>query len=98
MERPPLAIMSGRIIGVSLAPVAVADLEVDEPHLNVAIKPRQMEFPRYSPSPNLKPPTRKLTIINNGPTPIAFKLLTSDNNSYGVSSKFGIIDGRSSGT
>uniref|UniRef100_A0A914V1N5 Major sperm protein n=1 Tax=Plectus sambesii TaxID=2011161 RepID=A0A914V1N5_9BILA len=93
--KPPLAAMSGRLIGVSLAPVAVVDIELEEPHLNVAIKPRQLEFPRYP--LNSKPPTKRLTIINNGPTPVAFKLLTSDNISYGVSSKFGIVAGRTTG-
>ncbi|VDL67744.1 unnamed protein product [Nippostrongylus brasiliensis] len=67
------------------------DLELVEPRILVSINRNYMVFGRKLGRP---PQNHQVTLVNHGETPVAFKVLTTDNYAYFVNQVYGIIPGR----
>ncbi|VDL66241.1 unnamed protein product [Nippostrongylus brasiliensis] len=66
------------------------DLELVEPRILVSINRNYMVFGRKLGRP---PQNHQVTLVNHGETPVAFKVLTTDNYAYFVNQVFSVILG-----
>ncbi|EFP08353.1 hypothetical protein CRE_16189 [Caenorhabditis remanei] len=67
------------------------DLVLIEPQINVSVNYNYLGFSR---KPTRPPESRKITLINHGDYPIAFKVETTDNFSYFVDRRNGVLPPR----